>query len=84
MPAYNQGAYINDAIDSLKKQTFQNFKVLIVDDVSTDNVTTDILKKIKYNKAEIYFNKENKGVGNLVREFLRKLDTEFVFIFLRR
>ncbi len=81
MPAYNQGPYISEAIESLEKQTFQDFKVFIVDDVSTDGITTEILNNIKYPKAKVFFGKSNMGVGELARIYLKKLNTEFVFVF---
>lgn len=34
---YNGGEYLQGAIDSLKKQTFQNFEVICIDNNSTDN-----------------------------------------------
>lgn len=48
--SYNQGKFIPDLIESLKKQTFQNFKILVVDSYSTDN-TINQLKE--YDKVEI-------------------------------
>ena len=48
--SYNQGKFIPDLIESLKKQTFQNFKILVVDSYSTDN-TINLLKE--YDKVEI-------------------------------
>jgi glycosyltransferase involved in cell wall biosynthesis len=36
MPAYNVAGYIVDALDSLRRQTFDDFEIVIVDDGSTD------------------------------------------------
>lgn len=80
MPAYNQGLYISEAIESLKKQTFQDFKVIIADDASTDGITVDILKKIRYEKGEVYFGEKNQGIGVLECVYLEKLNTEYVFV----
>lgn len=44
MATYNRSNYIKDAIDSIKRQTFQDYEILVVDDGSTDN-TKAILKK---------------------------------------
>lgn len=38
MPAYNQAQYIEEAIESLQRQTFCDWEVLVVDDGSPDNV----------------------------------------------
>lgn len=81
MPAYNQGKYIEEALESLKKQTFQDFVVHIVDDGSTDGVTPEILGRIKYEKATIFPSKVNKGVAFRAREHFRTFDTKYVLVF---
>lgn len=80
MPAYNQGLYIDEAIESLKLQTFQNFIVHIVDDGSDDGITPAKLKKIKYDKANIFHNKTNKGVVYRQLEHYKIINTEYVVI----
>lgn len=37
MPAYNAAAYLQEAMDSILTQTFEDFELLLVDDGSTDN-----------------------------------------------
>ncbi len=61
IPVYNREMYIADAIDSVLKQSYQNFEIIIVDDGSTDQ-TFSILRKIKDARIRIYQNGENKGV----------------------
>lgn len=80
MPAYNQGQYIYEAIDSLKKQSFQDFEVVIADDLSTDGITPQILKDIDYDKARVFFNKTNKGISRQTAKFSRLLENEYFFI----
>lgn len=38
IPAYNSMAYLPDTLDSVLKQTFTNFEVLIINDGSSDNI----------------------------------------------
>jgi glycosyltransferase involved in cell wall biosynthesis len=80
MPAYNQGPYIHEALKSLKKQTFQDFHVTIVDDCSTDGVTPDILKKIRYDKASVHFEPTNTGVNNVAKKYFRRFKSEYIII----
>ena len=34
---YNRAHYIRDALDSIKRQTFKDYEIIVVDDGSTDN-----------------------------------------------
>ena len=66
IPCYNQGEYLFECIDSLQKQTFQDFEIIIVNDGSSDPSTLNFLKEIKQNsplknKLNI-LNQENKGL----------------------
>lgn len=44
MPAYNASEFISQAIESILKQTFQEFELLVVDDGSQDN-TVEIIQR---------------------------------------
>ncbi len=60
---YNNGKYLQEAIDSIKAQTYTNWEIIIVDDASTDN--SKELYKLYENdcRIKVYHNKENKGCG---------------------
>lgn len=60
---YNNGKYLQEAIDSVKNQTYEYWEIVIVDDGSTDN-SIDIYKKLKTDdRIRIYSNDKNSGVG---------------------
>jgi glycosyltransferase involved in cell wall biosynthesis len=48
IPCYNQGEYIDEAVDSVLSQTFHDIEIIIVNDGSTDGFTNEKLKN--YNK----------------------------------
>lgn len=50
MPVYNGAAHIRECLDSILRQTFRDFEVLIVDDGSTDD-TCDII--LSYDDSRI-------------------------------
>lgn len=60
---YNNGRYLQEAIDSVLAQTYTNWEIILVDDKSTDN-SFEIYDKYKDdNRFHIYYNAENKGCG---------------------
>ena len=42
MPAYNCANYVNQAIDSILNQSYQNFELLVADDRSKDDTKLKI------------------------------------------
>lgn len=61
---YNNYEYFLDCYESILKQTYQDFEVIILDDCSTD----DSLEKIKEltkgdSRFRLFQNEENQGVG---------------------
>jgi radical SAM superfamily enzyme YgiQ (UPF0313 family)/ADP-heptose:LPS heptosyltransferase len=60
MSVYNGEKYLKDAIDSILRQTYQNFEFIIVDDGSTDE-TDRIL--YSYDDPRIRIIKNNKNIG---------------------
>jgi glycosyltransferase involved in cell wall biosynthesis len=60
---YNNGKYIEDALQSIFKQTYENWEIIIVDDASTDD-SQKVYEKHKNNpKVKLYFNDQNMGCG---------------------
>ena len=47
MPVYNCEKYVRIAIESVKKQTFSNWNLIIIDDKSTDSTIKEIEKSIE-------------------------------------
>jgi glycosyltransferase involved in cell wall biosynthesis len=60
LPVYNVGLYLGECLDSILKQTYDNFEVIAVDDGSADD-TRDILQEYagKDKRIRIYKNPEN-------------------------
>lgn len=67
MPVYNEEKYVEDSIESLLEQTYQDFELLIVDDCSEDR-TAEILKKYdsRNRRIKVKFNEENRGWADAV------------------
>lgn len=63
LPTYNRGYCVGKMIDSVLKQDFKNYELIVVDDGSTDG-TVEMLKE-KYGSADIRIvSQENRGVSS--------------------
>lgn len=62
IPNYNHARYLEQRLDSVFNQTYQNFEVIILDDHSTDN-SLEIIEKYKDNPhlSRIVVNEANSG-----------------------
>lgn len=87
---YNRKEYLKKAIESVLKQTYKNYEIIIIDDFSQDGTTEEIKKMYQnYNNISIYRNEENKGPGisrkyaldkKAEGEYLIFLDDDDIFI----
>ena len=85
MTAYNRQEFIGDAIESVLASSYQNFELIIVDDVSNDN-TVKIAKSFATSdsRVNVYINKKNLGDYNnrneaasyAVGKYLKYLDSD--------
>lgn len=62
VPVYNGEKYINECIDSILNQTYENFELIIVDDGSTDNSGVICDSYAKKDERIRVFHQENKGL----------------------
>ena len=81
MPVFNCEKYLNEAIESVLNQSFDDFEFICVDDGSTDNslkILQDFEKKD--NRIQV-FHQENKG-GGAARNFALKKATGNYLLFI--
>ncbi|WP_051091850.1 glycosyltransferase family 2 protein [Methylosarcina fibrata] len=64
VPAYNRGEFLHKLLDSVFKQTYQNFELIIVDDGSTDN-TRDLIKSNQDARTKYIY--QDNGGGSKAR-----------------
>ena len=63
LPNYNKEFFLEETINSVLNQSYNNWKLLIIDDCSIDNSKKIIQKFTKNNKIKIIYLKKNKGVS---------------------
>lgn len=78
IPIYNVEDYLHYAIESLEKQTYKNFEIILVNDGSTDNSgkLCDEHSE-KYSNVRV-FHKENGGLSDARNFGVQKAKGEFI------
>lgn len=60
IPTYNSGRYVTEAVNSVLRQSFDDFEVIVIDDGSTDD-TQSVMSR--YGSPVRYIRQENSGVS---------------------
>ena len=68
MPVYNGSRWLTEAINSIIRQTYSNFELLVVDDGSTDDSPRVIRELAARDSRLRALRQENAGVGAALRE----------------
>ena len=65
VPCYNMERFISDTIESVRRQTYPHWELLIVDDASTDN-TVEIIKRWSKEEPRIHIaiKEEHSGIAD--------------------
>ena len=86
---YNRANYIHEAIDSVLKQSYSNWEIVIIDDASEDT-TGEIVRKYREKDPRIFYYKNQKNLGiaktrnkglELARgEYIAPLDSDDIWL----
>lgn len=83
IPCYNQGEYVDEAVDSVLAQTFDDYEIIIVNDGSTDVETVRKLKSYNRPKTRVIHSENrglpgarNLGIENAAGEYILPLDAD--------
>lgn len=77
IPCYNHGHYLDEAVNSVLRQSFQDFEIIVVNDGSTDDFTNKLLSSYVKPKTTI-LNQENKGLGGARNSGIRLSTGEYI------
>jgi len=78
VPCFNQADYIDECLQSISEQTFQNWECIIINDGSTDNPEDLISKWITKDSRFIYVKQQNLGLSSARNNGLLRASGEWV------
>lgn len=77
--SYNHENYIEECIQSVLNQTFNDFEIIIIDDNSTDK-TVDVIKKFEDSRIILIEEKKNNGQFFNTNKALRQANGDYIAI----
>lgn len=80
IPVYNREAYIAHAINSVLMQSYKNWKLIIVDDASTDNTAEIISPYLTDPRINYKYLSKNQGVGHALNIALSSIDSPYFIV----
>ena len=78
LPNYNSHEFIEETIKSIKRQSYSNWKLTIVDDNSNKKTKQILKKNLKNKKIKIYWLKKNKGAGFCRNYAIKKTKSPYI------
>lgn len=77
IPTYNKAEYIEQTIESVLRQTYTDWEIVIVDDCSSDN-TEQVVQKYLSEKIRYFKHSTNWGPGATFNDGIEKANTDYV------
>lgn len=78
VPCYNQAIFLDDCINSLVSQTYENWECILVNDGSTDNTEEKALEWQKKDSRIKYIRKQNGGLSSARNSGIEHITGDFV------
>ncbi|SHM19129.1 glycosyltransferase EpsE [Flavobacterium chilense] len=79
MPTYNVVRFVEEAVNSILKQTYVNFEFIIVDDFSTDGTYEKLLELASKDfRIKLFRNEMNSGIVETLNFALSKSKGEYI------
>ena len=81
IPTYNEADILASCLESLSKQTFKDFEVIVVDDGSTDK-TSEVLRNFQFTISNLQFLEQNHGGAGKARNLGAKKAKGKILVFV--
>ncbi len=83
IPCYNLGPYLDEAVDSVLSQTYEDYEIVIIDDGSTDPETVARVRAQEHKGCKVFLTENqglpktrNFGISNASGRFICCLDAD--------
>ncbi|NGQ97308.1 glycosyltransferase family 2 protein [Brevibacillus sp. SYP-B805] len=78
IPTYNRARFIGKAIRSVLGQTYKGWKLLIIDDASTDNTKQEVARYLIHPNVQYVRMEQNAGISAVMNKALSLVDTPYL------
>lgn len=78
IPAYNRENYIDECIESVVKQTYEKWEIILIDDGSTDGTFKKAISWSEYDARIKVFKQENQGPGPARNRGMKEATGEYI------
>jgi len=78
IPSFNHGEFLAEAVKSVLNQTFKSYEIIIIDDASDDEISTDIALSFASQNIRVLVNKKNLGVCASRNRAIEQARGEFI------
>ena len=78
IPIYNVSPYVEQCIQSIQSQTYNNFRIVVVNDGSTDDSWNKTVDLLHGDPRVVFVSKDNEGLGPTRNLGIRIAETEYV------
>lgn len=63
VPVYNVEQYLDECLNSIRKQTYENLEIIVVEDCSTDNSLNTFIKHAEDSRIKLIQHEKNSGLS---------------------
>lgn len=81
VPIFNVDNYIREALNSLKKQTYKDIEVIMIDDASTDRSSKIAEEFLSDKRFKLFKNSFNKGLSETRNRGIELVNGKYIFYF---
>ena len=77
MPSYNGGKFIGEAIESIVRQTYENWELIIIEDCSEDD-SRKIIGNYTDERIRLFCNKRNEGIAESTNRGIKESRGKYI------